>query len=337
VKSLAISDIMVFEEKHQNTYRGGIHPMAIIPQKSLFDYTEIEKLGDLKRLKLVMEYLPDEEFMKHLEEERGNGRDDYPIRGMWNSLLAGIIYEHDKIASLRRELARNGQLRSLVGLSNKVPTSWAYSRFLNKLMEEEHMEFINDIFNELIDQLKDLLPDFGKRLGVDGKAVESYANSHDYENEEELKGDRRRDLDADYGKKVYHCEDENGDTYEVVKSWFGYKLHIIVDAIYELPVAYKVTPASNAEQPIARELLDDLKNDHPDLIEDCETLLADKGYDDTKLIKKCWDENGIKPVIDIRNMWKDGEDTKLVDGQENVVYDYCGNVYCFDPVTGKML
>ena len=122
--------------------------MAIIPQKSLFDYTEIEKLGDLKRLKLVMEYLPDEEFMKHLEKERGNGREDYPVRGMWNSLLAGIIYEHDKTASLLRELARNGQLRSLVGLSNKVPTPSAYSRFLNNLMEKEHMEFIDDIFNE---------------------------------------------------------------------------------------------------------------------------------------------------------------------------------------------
>lgn len=32
---------------------------------------------------------------------------------------------------------------------------------------------------------------------------------------------------------------------------------------------------------------------------------ADRGYDDTKLIVKLWDENKIKPVIDIRNMWKD--------------------------------
>src|SRR5690554_7171446 len=28
------------------------------------------------------------------------------------------------------------------------------------------------------------------------------------------------------------------------KKWFGYKLHLIVDAAYELPVAYKITPAS---------------------------------------------------------------------------------------------
>jgi len=29
-------------------------------------------------------------------------------------------------------------------------------------------------------------------------------------------------------------------------------------------------------------------------------------------------------VIDIRNAWKDGEESKLVSGCENVVYDYRG-------------
>ena len=124
MKSLAISDIMVIEEDPQKTLIEEVSPMAIIPQRKLFDYTEIENLGDLERLLLVTEYLPDEKLMKHLEKERGNGRDDYPIRGMWNSLLAGIVYQHDSVESLRRELARNGQLRSICGLSNKVPPPW---------------------------------------------------------------------------------------------------------------------------------------------------------------------------------------------------------------------
>ena len=33
------------------------------------------------------------------------------------------------------------------------------------------------------------------------------------------------------------------------RSWFGYLLHLIVDAKYELPVAFTVTTASAAEQP----------------------------------------------------------------------------------------
>jgi transposase len=310
--------------------------VAIIPQKKLFDYQEIQPLGDLERLRLVLKYLPDEEFMRHLENERGKGRDDYPIRAMWNSILAGIVFEHKTTASLRRELSRNGQLRSMCGFKNcKVPPAWVYSRFFNKLLEDEHQEYIEEIFNKLIEELKELLPDFGETLAVDGKAIDSFANSHDYDKKEEIKDDRRRDLDADYGSKTYCYEDEEGNKYKKVKSWFGYKLHLIVDAAYELPVAFKVTPASNAEQPAAHELIDELDETHPEIMEDCNYFLGDRGYDDGKLIAKLWEEYKIKPVIDIRNMWKDGEETKLVEGEENVVYDYCGNVYCHDPVTGK--
>ena len=65
---------------------------------------EIEKLGDLERLRLVLEYMPDEELMQTLERERGKGRDDYPVRAMWNSILAGVVFEHPSIENLRREL-----------------------------------------------------------------------------------------------------------------------------------------------------------------------------------------------------------------------------------------
>jgi len=65
--------------------------MAIIPQKQLFGWQEVDELGDLQRLLLVLNYLPDEELMKKLEQERGRGRDDYPIRAVWNSILA--VYE----------------------------------------------------------------------------------------------------------------------------------------------------------------------------------------------------------------------------------------------------
>jgi len=39
-----------------------------------------------------LNYLPDEELMEKLEQERGKGRDDYLIRAVWNSILAGIVY-----------------------------------------------------------------------------------------------------------------------------------------------------------------------------------------------------------------------------------------------------
>ena len=66
--------------------------MAIIPQKRLFGWEEIEDLRDLERLRLVLEHMPDEELMRILERKRGQGRDRYPIRAVWNSVLAEIVF-----------------------------------------------------------------------------------------------------------------------------------------------------------------------------------------------------------------------------------------------------
>ena len=62
--------------------------MNSIPQISIFDYSEIEILGDLEKLKLFFENLDDKELCKKLEMERKNGRDDYPIRAMLNMTYA---------------------------------------------------------------------------------------------------------------------------------------------------------------------------------------------------------------------------------------------------------
>ncbi|CAB3390087.1 protein of unknown function [Kyrpidia spormannii] len=39
-------------------------------------------------------------------------------------------------------------------------------------------------------------------------------------------------------------------------------------------------------------------------------------------------------MIDTRRLWKDGEQTRLLPGHTNVVYDEGGAVYCYCPETG---
>ena len=304
--------------------------MAIIPQKRLFGWEEIEELGDLERLRLVLEHLPDEELMRILERERGRGRNRYPVRAVWNSILAGVVYQHESVESLRRELSRNGQLRMMCGLG-MVPPSWVYSRFLRALLR--HPAEVEAIFERLVPDLSELLPDFGRRLAFDGKALESHANPRK-KGEKEKAPDGRRDLDADIGVKTYRGQHADGTVWEKVTSWFGYRLHLLVDATYELPVAYEVTKASESEVKQAHKILDETATRHPEIVSRCEYFTADRGMDDGKLIVKLWDEYGIKPVIDIRNSWRDGEATRLVTGETNVVYDYKGTVFCHDPLSG---
>lgn len=127
--------------------------------------------------------------------------------------------------------------------------------------------------------------------------------------------DGRRDLDADVGVKTYRGQHADGTAWEKVVTWFGYRLHLWVDAGYELPVAYEVTQASASEVKQAHAIVDETARRHPEIVNRCEYFTADKGMDDGKLIAKLWDQYEIKPAIDIRNYWKDREATKLVTGE----------------------
>ena len=89
--------------------------MATISDPFLFRWDSVDQLGDLERLQLVLDALPDEPLMQLLEADRGHGRNDYPVRPMWNSLIAACVFQHPSIAALRRELLRNGQLRDSCG------------------------------------------------------------------------------------------------------------------------------------------------------------------------------------------------------------------------------
>jgi len=266
------------------------------------------------------------------------GGNDYPVRAVWSSLVAGIVFGHESIESLRRELSRNAQLRAVCGFepllgADAVPPPWVYSRFLKVLFR--HKALVEEMVEELVAALGRELPGFGKVLAMDTKALRTAARGRK-KGQEPKERDGRRDVDADWGVKRGVEEREDGTFYEKFTRWFGYKLHLVVDANYELPVAYEVTRASVSDIARAPRLLGRLKERHADVVAACEVLVADKGYDSGSFVAGLWDdpELRIKPVIAIRDCWQDGEATRLVSGQRNVVYDYRGNVYCYCPLTG---
>ena len=123
--------------------------MAIIHQPQLFSWNAVEAHSDLHRLRMVVEALPDEALMQALEAGRKGRRDDYPLRAVWNSLLAGLVFQHPSVESLRRELRRNAELRQVCGFdvfagAGAVPPSWVYTRFagrLNRIFSAPSREF----------------------------------------------------------------------------------------------------------------------------------------------------------------------------------------------------
>ena len=301
--------------------------MAIIPQRNLFDYTEIEELGDLERLDLALEGIDDEELMVRLESKRGNGRDDYPVRVMWNLLIALIIFEHKKVETFRRELLRNSQLRRKCGLydymmkKHLVPPSRVFSGFIKCLSDE--VEAIARIFDVQVNKLYALIPGFGKKLAGDGKYADSYAKKESKRDQSAT--DNRTENDAKWSTKEYHYIDKNGKPQVKKEHHYGFKVHIICDVETELPIAYSVTAANADEKKEMMKLLNCpvLSNEARRKI--AEYLLLDRGYDSTKMIRSI-KSAGIKPVVDIKNCWKDGEETKQYKDTD-IVYNYKGDVY----------
>ncbi|MGZ7153839.1 transposase, partial [Streptococcus pyogenes] len=87
---------------------------------------------------------------------------------------------------------------------------------------------------------------FGKELALDGKLIESYATPYG----QKKKKDKRSDLDADFTCKERHGK--NG--YVKKENYYGFRCHLIVDAHYELPIAWQVTPASKGEPTVAKKM-----------------------------------------------------------------------------------
>jgi len=349
--------------------------MATIVQPLLFTWDAIEAKSDLERFYLVRDNLPDEQMVIAIEQIRGNGRDDFPVRAMWNAVLAGIVFQHESIESLIRELSRNPSLLAACGFdptpiirqpeailqrdeqtgkmkvirSNahapyyQVPLSWNFSRFLkNVIALEDEQKMISEMVRKLREDLMAALPDFGKHLGYDGKSIDSYSTG-----QQNRETGQTSDPDANWGKHETKGVDKDGNLWKKVKSWFGYGLHLIADTLYEIPVAFELTTASASEPVELCSLIHKTFEQTPAIAERCEDFTADRGLDSADIKAMLWDDYHIRPVIDIRQMWREEKNEPGYDPQkpitralfaervDTIVHTEKGTLHCICPATGE--
>lgn len=302
--------------------------MNNISQISIFDYREIENLGDLERLKIFFENIEDDELCETLETERKNGRNDYPVRTMLNLIYAMKIFGHRSIESFRRELSRNSQLRIVCGLSegkykycgdrkHLVPPARVFTGFLNKL--KKHKKEIEKIKEELVKFMYENLEGFGEDCAVDGKYLDSYANPF----REKRCKDNRAEHEASNSCKTYHMKD--GTT---KKEWhYGFRAHIICDAKYGLPIKSKVTPANNSEQTELDNMIKEMdSNEEKYKLEKMKNLMGDAGYESGVRNRKLKEKYNINAIIDIKHIWDKEEKYKEIEN-EMIAYSEEGEVY----------
>ncbi len=281
-----------------------------IIQSPLFDFEAFIARKGNDRLAMVLEALPAEGVISALERDHWTGRKGYSVRGMWSALVAGLLHRCNSLAEVVRLLERDKDTRMVCGFSkDDVPGEDALGRFLKKLVR--HDDLLEKCFAELVKELRQLLPGFGAKLAVDSTDIKAYSNGH-----------RRSpsDPDARWGAKGagHHAggasesktsayKGENKGQQRDLYYWFGYKLHLVVDALYELPVSFVLTPANESDTKQMEALL---KKAGADMVETRpQAVIADKGYDSESNNTFIFSECKSAPIIPIRER----EDTQLPD------------------------
>ena len=305
--------------------------MNNISQISIFDYSEIENLGDLEKLKIFFENIEDDELCEKIEKERKNGRNDYPVRTMLNLIYAMKIFGHRSVESFRRELSRNSQLRIVCGLSegrykyckdrkHLVPPARVFTGFLKKLVK--HKREVEKINERLVKFMYENLENFGKDCAVDGKYLDSYANQF-HKSKAKKGNDRRAEHEATVSCKTYYMKD--GTT---KKEWhYGFRAHILCDAKYGLPIKWRITPANKSEQKVLDKILEQMEHGEEEYkLEKMENLMGDAGYDNGVRNKKLKKSYNINPIMDIRHMWTKEETYREIDNKM-LAYNEDGEVF----------
>lgn len=297
----------------------------------LFAWARLEDHPQLSTLRLLLEVLPDQALLEGLERARGKGRDDFPIPVLWGVVVCTIALRHPSFASCLAELGRNPALYRLLGIRSveEIPNDWNVSRFVEVLGQEPHLAELVKVFDVLAQRLGLAVPDLGQHLAGDSTGLNARAKK----NPKAVAKEVQQGLPQPSGGRKEYTDDQ-GVVVKVVE-WFGYKLHLLVDVKHEVPLAYRITDTKAGDNELVEALLRQAKGNLP-ADRRIETLAYDKAADDEKVHQLLHDE-GIKPLIHSRTMWRDELERPLPGPPGryplHIVHDEAGSLYCYDTVS----
>jgi hypothetical protein len=312
--------------------------------KPVFPWDCLDDDPDLQTIEAFLRLLPDGKLLDALRRARGRGRDDHPVHVLWGVVVVTPLVRHTSFAQTLAELRRNPALRRLVGIEDveDVPDEWNVTRFLKVLGTEPFLGRVREVFDRLVERLAAAVPDLGRRLAGDSTGLSARVATA---TKEEPNPDGLPEPSG--GHKEY--TDKEGKVTKVV-TWFGYKLHLLVDVVHEVAVAYRVSSTKDGDNELLPALLKEAEANLSTPQKDpaapgpptpgeppgsrIQTLAYDKAADDDET-HALLHHHGIKPVIENRALWKSEPERMLPghDGTSNIVYDEAGSVYCYNKVS----
>jgi transposase len=239
----------------------------------------------VKQLNAIFRSIPDDDLLASLRAK--TGRPGYTVEVLWKTYIAMVVLSLPTFASLIRSLQNNPVLAVACGITSNegIPTKYAYSRFLWKLSQPRHVVMVKNVMRSLTKSLYTALPNFGKSVAIDSTDIRAWSN-----------GAKKHvsDPDATWAVKL--------DTSGKKKFYYGYKVHLLVDTQYELPVAAKVTTGSTNDVRVASRVLREARftcsEFHPDYV------IADAGYCSDKFRRLIKRQYRAEPIIKVNKSHK---------------------------------
>ena len=236
----------------------------------------------------------------------GRGRAGYPLQALWCSHVATFYFNMPHTNALMRRLEDDAPLRAICGFGDTIPHRTTFNRFVNRL--KRHTALVESAIARVTTQIhKKHLADLGKIVAVDSTFVKTHANPQRKNRKGKLipssDPDAKLGAKEKKGSEAMSRKKDPSYRYTIGKTdyHFGYKKHMIADAIHGVPLAEFVTPANRNDSPTL-----------PTLVEKAESLLpwfnpavllADKGYD-SEFNNDFIADRGVIPIIAIREMPK---------------------------------
>ena len=300
-----------------------------------------------------------DELIQEVEQShKTSGRHGYSVRDQLCVFLSQCLLNERYNSHLLNRLRASPKIMATCQI-NEVPSEYAYCRFKKKLVA--YSEMLDDIYNLTLRDLNREIrrlkkagiipkraPRLGQYLAIDATDIPAWAkyrsphcNAPDKENCTERH--RRHCDNSDRTKCSTHSIKPIADPsamlgYRTPKGrsgtstandgedrkelFFGYKAHVIADAIYGIPLHIALRPANENETSHFAQDLDDTLERHPWLKP--KFVLADKGYDSLPNFQHTV-KQGIIPIIAVRRPQKDKETgQRLFDN----TYDEDGRPVC---------
>lgn len=302
--------------------------LRINATQALFAWACFPQSPSLSVVQAALASVPDALLLDRLRRSRGKGRDDYPVSLLWGAALLTPLLRHSSHEACLGELRRNPSLRALLGPDvpeAQVPNKWNVSRFLENLGRTPHRGAVHDAFLNMVRRLALAVPDLGSQLAGDSTAL------HARRSRTEKKADAGPHEEEGLARPAQGQKDYFDDSGGVVRTftWFGYKLHLLVDVRHEVAIAYTLTGANASDGGQIGPLLEQAAQVLP--AGRMKVMAYDKAADDVK-VHQLLNRHQVRPVIQTRALWKTEKERTLKEfgGRSHLVYDESGTVFCYD-------